>query len=240
MGYDHTCDTSRITPEAPAFEVHIPPSCPGDRISRDCSFPIPIFSRVTILQVFMVSSNRLRLFRCRGRLTDKRENIIHNRKQVTLYMAVITHSDFPISCLLNAFTFYPYIILSPKKKLQRCPKDHPQSLRIRPESTRLPFRVRILYILQVNFQCHCGWKERQNQTKQRIDAHRNASSSKIMPNTATLFKANTPEKVTGAEVIFFHIHCRAQHPFCYCWPLHIPMLKYLCRRPFFLGFFFCK
>ena len=122
---------------------------------------------------------------------------------MTLYTAVITRGDFAISCLLNAFTFYPYmIILSPKKKLQRCPKDHHQPLRIRLRSTRLPFRVRILYILQLNIRCHRGWKERRNQTKQRIDAHRNASSSKIMPNIATLFKATTPEKFTGAEVFF--------------------------------------
>ena len=118
-------------------------------------------------------------------------------------MAVITRGDFAISCLLNAFTFYPYLILSPKKKLQRCPKDHHQPLRIiRLRSTRLPFRVCILYILQLNFRCHRGWKERRNQTKQRIDAHCNASSSKIMPNNATLFKATTPEKVTDAEMVF--------------------------------------
>ena len=121
---------------------------------------------------------------------------------MTFYVAVITLGDFAISCMLNAFTFYLYIILSPKKKLQRCPKDHHQPLRIRSRSTRLPFRVRILYILQLNFRCHRGWKERHNQTKQRIDAHRNASSSKIMPNIATLFKATTPEKVTVAEVVF--------------------------------------
>ena len=94
---------------------------------------------------------------------------------MTLYTAVITRGDFAISCLLNAFTFYPYIILSPKRKLQR---------------------------LQLNFRCHRGLKERHNQTKQRIDAHRNSSSSKIMPNIATLFKATTPKKVTGAEVVF--------------------------------------
>ena len=143
---------------------------------------------------------------------------------MTLYTAVITRGDFAISCLLNAFTFYPYmIILSPKKKLQRCPKDHHQPLRIRLRSTRLPIRVRILYILQLNFRCHRGWMERRNQTNQRIDAHHNASSSKIMPNIATLFKATTPEKFTGAEVVFFHIHCRAQHPFRCCRPFYIPI-----------------
>ena len=149
---------------------------------------------------------------------------------MTLYTAVTTHGDFAISCLLNAFIFYPYIILSPKKKLQRCPKDHHQPLRIRPRSTRLSFRVRILYILQLSFRCHCGWKEQHNQTKQRINAHRNASSSKIMPNIATLFKATTPEKVTGAEVIFSTFI--AEHNIPFAAAFYIPMLKYLCRRPF--------
>ena len=125
---------------------------------------------------------------------------------MTLYTAVITRGDFAISCLLNAFTFYPYIILSPKKKLQRCPKDTHQHLRIRPRSTWLHFRVRILYNLQLNFWCHRGWKERHNQTKQRIDAHRNASSSKIMPNIATLFISRQPhpKKSPGQKWFFPH------------------------------------
>ena len=62
--------------------------------------------------------------------------------------------------------------------------------------------VRILYILQLNLRCHRRRKERHNHTKQRIDAHRNASSIKIMPKIAALFKATTPDKVTKAEVIF--------------------------------------
>ena len=159
---------------------------------------------------------------------------------MTLYTAVITRGDFAISCLLNAFTFYPYIILSPKKKLQRCPKDHRQPLRTR--STRLPFRVRILYILQLNFRCHRGWKERHKQTKQRIHAHSNASSSKIMPNIATLFKATTTEKVTGAEVIFStfiaeHIpFAAADHFTPPCWNIYADNRSHF----FFFFFFFCE
>ena len=152
---------------------------------------------------------------------------------MTLYTAVITRVDFAISCLLNAFTFYPYmIILSPKKKLQRCPKDHHQPIRIRLRSTRLPFRVRILYILQLNFRCHRGWKERRNQTKQRIDTHCNASSSKIMPNIATLFKATTPEKFTGAEVVFSTFIAEHNIPFAAadhftspCWNIYATTVR---------------
>ena len=107
----------------------------------------------------------------------------------------------------------------------------------RPRSTRLPFRVRILYILQLNFRCHRWWKERHIQTKQRIDAHRNASSSKIMPNIATLFKATTTEKVTGTEVFFPH-SLQSITSLSLLLPFYIPMLKYLCRRPFAL--FFCE
>ena len=115
----------------------------------------------------------------------------------------------------------------------------------RPRSTRLPFRVHILYILQLNFRCHRGWKERHNQTKQRVDAHRNASSSKIMPNIATLFKATTPEKVTGAEqsttslsllLTILHPHAEISMPttvrtffFLFCF-LQI-MKSFTCRFP---------
>ena len=158
---------------------------------------------------------------------------------MTLYTAVITRGDFAISCLLNAFTFYPYmIILSLKKKLQRCPKDHHQPLRIRLRSTRLPFRVRILYILQLNFRCHRGWKERHNQTKQRIDAHRNASSSKIMPNIATLFKATTPEKVTGAEVVFSTFIAEHNIPISLLLTILHPHAEISMRRLFAHFFFF--
>ena len=36
----HTCDTSRIMREFPAFEAHLPVSHPGNRISGKCNFPI--------------------------------------------------------------------------------------------------------------------------------------------------------------------------------------------------------
>ena len=54
----HTCDTSWIMWECPAFEAHLLVSCPGNRISTKCNYPIPSFPRLR-LHILLVKVRQL-------------------------------------------------------------------------------------------------------------------------------------------------------------------------------------